>query len=310
MSTAQTMRAAVTTPDGFELRDVDRPVVGSNEVLIEVAAAGINPADWKRRAMPDVSDHGEIIGWDVAGTVVETGPGVTRFEVGHRVFGMPRFPELTGSLAQFVVARSRTVARVPDGVSSVDAGAIPLAGLTAWQALVDTMGLEFGERVLIHAASGGVGHLAVQIAKARGAEVWATASAANHDVVRELGADHLIDYRSQRFEDVATAMDGVLDLVGDGDTATRSLAVLAPGGRLVAISPQLPDPDDLAAAGVTAKFVLVEPDHAGLESLAALMASGALRVLIAEQRPLDAVGELFEIGQRGGPPGKLVAVVS
>lgn len=310
-----TMFAMTTKGDtGFEMTTVDRPQPGPSDVLIEVSAAGINPADWKSRDMPPPGPNAApdtsapaILGWDIAGTVVEVGIGVSRFKVGDRVFGMPCFPAPANAYAQYAVARSREIALVPDGVSLVEAGALPLAGLTAWQTLVDTLQVSDGDRVLIHAASGGVGHLAVQIAKARGAEVWGTASARNHEQLSELGADHLVDYRSERFEDVVSDMDAVLDLVGDGETSTRSLAVLKAGGMLAAISPMLPSAADLDAADVTAQFVLVEPDYASLESLAALMAAGKLRVVIGDQRPMAEMEQLHEIGKRGGPFGKLVA---
>lgn len=311
------MRAAVAQDDGsFELVTVDRPEPLATEVVIEVAAAGVNPVDWKTidgagaRAAAS-ADEPLIVGWDVAGTIVEAGPGVTRFEVGDRVFGMPRFPRPANAYAEYVVAGSREIARTPDALSDVEAGALPLAGLTAWQAVVDTLRVGAGDRLLIHAASGGVGHLAVQIAKARGAEVWASASGSNHDLLRDLGADHLIDYRNERFEDVASDMDAVLDLYGQHANPTRSLATMRRGGRLALIPApdQLPSPDALEAAAVTATWMLVEPDYAALEALAAMATAGALRVVVAETRPLAAVGELHEIGRRGGPPGKLVATI-
>lgn len=231
------MTALITTPErALELATVERPTPGPTEVLIEVAAAGINPVDWKTRQNTPIGEHDpDILGWDVAGEVVEIGAGVTRFAVGDRVFGMPRFPGRANAYAEYVVAGSREVAKVPDGVSDIEAGALPLAALTAWQAVVDTLHLGKGDRVLIHAASGGVGHLAVQIAKARGAEVWGTASAANHATLRELGVDHLIDYKTERFEEIATEMDAVIDLVGLGDHPVRSLQSLRRGGKLVLI---------------------------------------------------------------------------
>ena len=310
-----TMLAMTTTADnGLEESTVPRPTPGGTEVLIEVAAIGINPADWKTRTAPQPPAGpgpvpGTIIGWDVAGTVVEIGPGVTRFAVGDRVFGMPRFPTFAGTYAQFAVARAREIARIPDGVSFEQAGAVPLAGLTAWQALVDTLHISTGDRVLIHAGAGGVGHLAIQIAKHFGAEVWTTASARNHDLLRELGADHLVDYRTEQFDEVVRDMDAVLDLVGDGETARRSLATLRRGGALVAISPFLPTPEEQADAGIDARFMLVEPDYTSLEALAALMASGELRVIIADQLPLTQMAELHDRGERGGSAGKYVATV-
>lgn len=305
----ESMLAAVTSLDGaFEVAEVPRPAAGRGEILIKVAAAGVNPADWGSRQMPDdpSSEPGAILGWDVAGTVTDVGMGVTRFRRGDQVFGMPHFPHPAQAYAQYATARSREMARIPDGVSMLQAGAVPLAGLTAWQALVDTANVGAGSRVLIHAASGGVGHLAVQVAKARGAEVWGTASAAKHEQLRELGADHLINYRSEKFEDVATEIDVVLALGGDQDIGDRSAAVMRRGGRYIAVGAGPMDPDMALAAGVEADFMLVEPDYASLESIGALMASGEVRVVIAEQRPLDRVAELHEIGQSGGPLGKLV----
>lgn len=311
-TTPTPMSVARTTADGgFELAAAERPAAGPTEVLIEVSAAGVNPADWKSREMPGdpAAVPGAILGWDVAGTVVELGVGVTRFELGDRVFGMPRFPGAAHTYAEFATARSREVARVPDDVSIVEAGAVPLAGLTAWQALVDTAGVLGGDRVLIHAASGGVGHLAVQIAKARGAEVWGTASPRNHDKLRELGADHLIDYRTERFEEVATDMDVVLGLGGGPDIPGRSVAALKPGGHYIAVGAPPLDPQAATDAGVQASFLLVEPDYAGLEAIAELMASGELRVVIAAERPLAEMADLHEIGKAGSPLGKLVARV-
>lgn len=312
------MQAIVTTPEGeLELATVPRPQNLAIEVLIETAAVGINPVDWKTagasspaRARFDPAKP-MILGWDVAGTVVAAGLGVTRFSVGDRVFGMPRFPRPAEAYAEYVVAGSREIAKIPDGVSDIAAAAMPLAGLTAWQALVDTLHVSEGDKVLIHAASGGVGHLAVQIAKAHGAEVWATASAAKHDLVRELGADHLIDHRNERFEDVAQNMDMVLDLYAVHDNPTRSLACLKPGGAMVVITPaNMPTAEAIEAAGASVTWMLVEPDYASLEKLGAMMAAGSLRVIVGETRPLAQMAELYEIGKAGSAFGKLVATVT
>lgn len=238
------MNAIVTTKDGdLEFTKVPQPAPLASEVLIKATAIGVNPVDWKTRAAKSPArarfdpSQPMILGWDIAGTVVAAGPGVTRFAVGDRVFGMPRFPHPAEAYAEYVTAGSRQIARIPDDVSDIDAGAVPLAGLTAWQALVDTLQVSDGHRILIHAASGGVGHLAVQIAKAHGAEVWATASATKHDLVRELGADHVIDHHNERFEEIATDMDSVLDLYAMDDNPARSVASLRRGGRMVVISP-------------------------------------------------------------------------
>lgn len=216
---------------------------------------------------------------------------------------MPRFPSPAIAYAEYVVAGSRQVARIPDGTTDVAAGALPLAVLTAWQAVVDTLHIREGSRLQIHAASGGVGHLAVQIAKARGAEVWGTASERNHEALRELGVDHVIDYRSERFEDVATEMDAVIDLVGTADNALRSVRSLRRGGRLVIVpSPSdLPSRKILHAAGVTATWILVEPDYAALEEVARMLEAGTLRVVVGDTRPLDQIAELHAIGEAGPP---------
>ncbi len=312
------MTAIVRADDGtLSVAQVDRPTPGPTEVLIKSAAVGINPVDWKVRANGDVfgtfdPNSPTILGWDVAGEVVETGAGVTRFTVGDRVFGMPRFPRPADAYAEYVVAGSREVARTPDALSDIEAGALPLAVLTAWQSVVDTLDIGDGDRLLVHAASGGVGHLAVQIANARGAEVWGTASERNHDALRDLGVDHVIDYRSQRFEDVATDMDAVLDLVGGAEHAQRSAACLRSGGQLVVVpsGDDLPSDEFLDDAGVSATWILVEPDYAALEEVAQMIEAGTLRVVVGDTRPLTQLAELHEIGEAGGPMGKLAATVS
>ena len=304
-------------PDQLRSTLIPRPEPGPTEALVRVNAAGVNPVDWKTRSGSGVygffdQNNPMVLGWDIAGEVAEVGPGVTRFQVGDRVFGMPRFPKPAGGYAEYVTAPSRQLARTPDNVTDVEAAAVSLAGLTAWQALVDTLDVSESDRVLIHAAAGGVGHLAIQIAKARGAEAWGTASRAKHDLLRNLGLDHPIDYHTQDFTTVATEMDAVLDLVGTDEYPERSLQSLRPGGRLLVIpsAGALPDPKKVDAAGVWAGNMLVEPDQVGLAAIAGLMASGDLRVLIDETRPLPDMSELHRIGETGRTTGKLVATVS
>ena len=304
------------TTGGLEAVRVDRPEPRPTEVLVRATAIGVNPVDWKTRRGAGVRgffppDEPMILGWDIAGVVESVGPGVTRFQVGDRVFGMPAFPDPANAYAEFVGARSRHLARIPDGVSDLVAGALPLAGLTAWQAVVDTLQVTKGTRLLVHAAAGGVGHLAVQIAKARGAEVWGTASAAKHDWLRSIGVDHPIDYRNEDFTRVATEMDAVLDLVGGEESPVRSLASLRRGGQLLTIpSPaDLPAEERLEEAGVSAGWLLVEPDHAGLEALAAMLEDRTLQVVIATTKPLEEMEALHALGEAGRTSGKLVATV-
>jgi len=206
------MRAIVVSefggPEVLQVVDAERPSPIPTEVLVEVHAAGVNPVDWKTRegrgAAGAAGPPPFILGWDVAGVVKEVGRGVTIYEPGDRVFGMPWFPRAAGAYAEFVTAPSRQFARMPDGLAFEQAAALPLAGLTAWQALMDTAQLGNGQTVLINGATGGVGHLAVQIAKARGARVVGTARSENHDFLRELGADECVDYTQVELQDAAS----------------------------------------------------------------------------------------------------------
>ncbi|MFH8581198.1 NADP-dependent oxidoreductase [Streptomyces zaomyceticus] len=306
------MRAVVVEqwggPENLVEREMERPEPGLGEVLVRVHAAGVNPVDWKTRAGGALIEWGPVpaVGWDVSGTVEAVGPGVGIFRPGDEVFGMPLFPRQAGGYAEYVVAPARHLAPKPASLTHVEAAALPLAALTAWQALVDTADVRPGERVLVHAAAGGVGHLAVQIAKARGAHVIGTASAGKHDLVRELGADEVIDYRETRFEDVVSDVDVVLDGIG-GETAERSLKVLRDGGRLIT----LPGPDDVPAArdGVRAAWVLVEPDHLGLREIAALVEQGRLRPVVDLVVPLAEAAKAHAIGEQGRTTGKIVLSV-
>jgi NADPH:quinone reductase-like Zn-dependent oxidoreductase len=301
-------------PEVLELGEAGVPAPLPTEIRVRVAAAGVNPVDWKTRAGAGMAavlgPPPFTVGWDVAGTVDAVGAGVTRFAVGDAVFGMPWFPRAAGAYAEFVTAPSRHFAHRPAGLSEVEAGALPLAGLTAWQCLVDVAHLQPGERVLVHAAAGGVGHLAVQIAKALGAHVIGTASVGKHDLLHDLGADEAVDYRSEAFERVVEPVDLVLDLVG-GETAERSLDVLKPEGRMVCL-PSAAAADAVAAAagrGLRASGMLVEPDGDGLEELARLVDDRRLRVLVAETFPLERASHAHRAGEFGHTTGKLVLTV-
>ncbi|MCX5145249.1 MULTISPECIES: NADP-dependent oxidoreductase [unclassified Streptomyces] len=306
------MRAVVVSqwggPEVLTEVEAERPEPGLNEILVRVHAAGVNPVDWKTRASGGLIGWGEVpmVGWDVSGTVEAVGPGVTLYRAGDEVYGMPHFPRQAGGYAEYVVAPTRHFARKPAALDHVQAAALPLAALTAWQALVDTAGVSAGQRVLVHAAAGGVGHLAVQIAKARGAYVIGTASAGKHELLRELGADEVLDYRTTDFEDAVSDVDIVIDAVG-GDYGQRSLKVLKPGGHLVT----LPGPDGLPAdpQGVHASWVLVEPDLKGLEEIAALADQGLLKPLIDTVLPLEQAAKAHEIGEQGRTTGKIVLTV-
>ncbi|MGI8815963.1 MAG: NADP-dependent oxidoreductase [Pseudonocardia sp.] len=284
------------------------------EIRVRVAAAGVNPVDWKTRAgggMAAVLGHPPIVlGWDVAGVVDALGPGVTRFEVGDPVFGMPWFPRQAGGYAEFITAPSRHFARIPDGLSWVEAAGLPLAGLTAWQCLVDIAGVRPGQRVLVHAAAGGVGHLAAQIALSRGAYVIGTASSAKHRLLGGLGLHEAINYRGTAFEQVVEPVDVVLDLIG-GDVAMRSLDALRPGGLLISL-PSGSAAEAIVAAphrGLRATGMLVEPDGDALEALAELVRSRQLKVLVDATFPLERATEAHRLGERGATTGKLVLTI-
>ena len=220
-----------------------------------------------------------ILGWDVAGVVEEISRSLTRFAPGDRVFGMPWFPRLARAYAEYVTAPARQLARTPDGLTDEQAAGLPLAGLTAWQSLVDIAGVGEGDRVLIHAAAGGVGHLAVQIAKAHGAHVIGTARAPNHDYLRELGVDEPVDYTTTPWEQVVSDVDLVMDLIGTDDYGLRSLETLREGGLLIVLPGGVSETVAAAAEQQRKRTsgIQVEPDYCALESLAALVDEGKLR---------------------------------
>ncbi len=299
---------ALGGPEVLELMEVPRPDPGPTEVLVRVGGAGVNPVDWKtRQGGGNLGQPPFTIGWDVAGVVETVGRGVTRFEPGERVFGMPRFPREAAAYADYVTSPSRQLARIPAGLDDVEAAALPLAGLTAWQALVETADVQPGDRVLILAAAGGVGHLAVQIAKARGAYVIGTARSAKHPFLTELGADETIDYTSEAVEERVRNVDLVLDLVGS-ETSRRALPALRDGGIFITVpSASGVEPlRELAGGRVRVTGILVEPDRAGMEAIAGLAATGALRPHVTRTFPLEQAARAHELGETGRNQGKLV----
>ncbi len=299
-------------PEVLREVEVERPDPGPSQLLVRVHAAGLNPTDWKHRAEGMfLGSPPFVLGWDVSGVVEAIGTGVTLFKPGDEVFGMLPYPYGVGSHADYVTGPTRAFARKPSAVNHVQAGAVPLAALTAWQALVDTADVRSGQRVLIHAAAGGVGHLAVQIAKARGAYVIGTASAGKHEFLRGLGADELVDYREVDFGSAVDDVDVVLDTIGSDDYRTRSLGVLRRGGLLVSILPM--GREELSAeaerAGKRAEVLLVEADHAGMSAIADLVERGELRAEIAGTFPLAEAAKAHEQGETGHVTGKLVLEV-
>jgi NADPH:quinone reductase-like Zn-dependent oxidoreductase len=286
--------------------DAERPTPIPTEILVRVHAAGINPVDWKTRANEVfLGKPPYTLGWDVSGVVEEVGFGSSAFAVGDEVLGMPWFPRAANAYADYVTAPSRQFVRKPAGISHAEAAGLPLAGLTAWQGLVDVAKIQPGHRVLIDAAAGGVGHLAVQIAKARGAYVLGTASAAKHDFLRSIGVDEPIDYHDTTA--TASAVDIVLGLVGERSDL-RWIHSLKPGGILVAVPSGAGDAVGVKAAelGVRVSPMLVEPDQVGLLGLTALIEAGKLRVHVDQTFPLDEVAKAHELGEGGRVTGKIV----
>ncbi|WP_037885406.1 NADP-dependent oxidoreductase [Streptomyces viridochromogenes] len=314
MSTVNTMRAisqdVLGGPEVLKEVEVQRPAPRPNEILVRVRAAGVNPTDWKHRANGGfLGEPPFVLGWDVSGVVEAVGVGVARFEPGDEVFGMLSYPFGHGSHAEYVTAPARAFAHKPASIDHTQAGALPLVSLTAWQALVEYADVRPGQRVLIHAAAGGVGHVAVQIAKARGAYVIGTASAGKHAFLRSLGADELIDYRETDFADAVKDVDVVLDTLG-GETSVRSLRVLRPGGIVVSILPvgSAEFHEEAERLGVRAVRMLVDADRADMQSIVDLIEKGELRAEIAGTFPLADAAEAHALGDTGRTTGKLVLV--
>src|SRR6185437_11185102 len=255
-------------PEVLHYEDAPRPQPQAGEVLVRVHAAGVNPIDWKVREghMKDFWPHTFplILGWDLSGVVEELGKGVSKFKIGDEVYGLPD-PTRGGAYADYIVVRESELALKPKSLHHIRAGAVPLAALTAWQSLFEAGQLQSGQRVLIHAGSGGVGHFAVQLAKWKGAYVFATASTKNQDLLRKLGADEPIDYTQQRFEEIARKIDVVLDTIG-GETQERSWQVLKKGGVLVSLV-QPPSEEKAKELGVRAVFVGGQPNGAQLAEI-------------------------------------------
>ncbi|MFE9556318.1 NADP-dependent oxidoreductase [Streptomyces sp. NPDC006703] len=296
-------------PEVLTMGEAERPTPLPTEILVRVKAIGVNPVEAIIRsgAFPLHGQPPFILGWDVSGVVEHVVPGTSRFKEGDEVFGMPLFPRAAGAYAEYVAAPSRHFARKPAALSHAQAAAIPLAGLTAWQSLVEVAQVGPGQRVLIHAGGGGVGHLAIQIAKAHGAYVITTASAPKHDFLRGLGADEVIDYRAVDFEDAVSGVDTVLELIG-GDYADRSLRTLRPGGLLVTAIAR--SDTALAArtreAGFRFAGVSVEPDYVGLEAMAALADKGLLHPHVHRTLPLTEAPKAHELIESGHVTGKVI----
>jgi NADPH:quinone reductase-like Zn-dependent oxidoreductase len=306
------MKAATLSEYGSDLEvvEVDRPGLPDDSVMIEVHAASINPIDWIVMAgyVQDMLPY-ELpwtVGYDVSGVIVEVGPDVQGFSVGDEVFGRANGMQ-AATMAEYSAVQATDLAIKPSNISHAEAAGIPLAGLTAWQALFDKGGLTAGQRVLIHAGSGGVGTLAIQIAKHSGAWVATTASAKNKDLVENLGADQFIDYSSERFEDVTEKYDLVFDMLGD-ETLKRSFDAVRPGGTIVSIKGDAPE--GLAAErNVTFHSFFMEPNGEQLAEIATLITDGTIHPVLDRTFPLDEVAAAYDYARSGSSNGKVAIAV-
>jgi NADPH:quinone reductase-like Zn-dependent oxidoreductase len=288
--------------------ETQRPTPAHDEVLIKVRAASVNPIDWKLRAghMKEVFPliFPATLGWDISGTIEEAGGEVTQFKRGDEVYALVT----GGGYAEYAVAKATVVAKRPRTLDHVHAAAVPVAGLTAWQALFEVAQLRAGQKVLIHAAAGGVGNFAVQLAKAKGAYVIGTASSKNHPFLRDLGVDQAIDYQKTRFEDAVNEVDVVLDTVG-GKTQERSFKVLKKGGILVSLV-QPPPQESATKYGVRALFYGGHASASDLAEIAKLIDEGKVKTVVETILPLAEARRAHELSETGHARGKIVLKVA
>ena len=296
-------------PDVLKLEEVPRPVPKEEEALVRVIASGVNPADPLTLSGKFAKDWGThlplIPGYEIAGIVEKTDAKVTSLKAGDAVYGYPTFG---GGWAEYITVKEWEVAPKPKSLSFAEAAAVPMGALTAWQALVNEAQLREGQTILIHGGSGGVGSFAIQIAKARGARVIATASTDNQDLLKQLGADVAIDYTKQKFEDIAKDVDCVLDPVGK-DTLARSYAVVKKGGIILALVAR-PDPEQLKKHEIRAVGVWVKPNAKDLSEIARLIDAGKIKPIVTQIRPLNEAIAAEQQAETHHTRGKVVLRIS
>ena len=295
----------------LKLDQIEKKFPGANEILIKIASSSINPLDWKVKEghLKEMLklELPQTLGWDLAGTVEAIGQDVTDFKVGDKVYGMPEISnDSPGTFSEYSTVKTSEMSIMPEKANLNSAGAYPLATLTAWQCLNEPTQLKKGQRVLIHAGAGGVGHFAIQIAKAAGAYVITTASQKNYDFLKDLGADEVIDYTSVNFEDVVSNIDIVLDSIG-GKVSFNSLKVLNKGGNLVSIlgfSKELAE--KAKTKGINSKATIVRPNKEHLEDISKLINEGQLKVHVANTFKLEELAAAFDESKTGRVRGKIV----
>lgn len=309
----QTMRAVLVRhygePSVAKPEQIPRPEPKENEILVHVLASGVNPADpliVSGKYAKEFGTHLPLIpGYDVCGIIEKTGPKVTKLHVGDRVYAYLLWG---GGWADYAISNESEAALAPKSLTAIEAAAVPLAALTAWQALVDTAHLQAGQTVLIHGGSGGVGSFAIQIAKARGAKVIATASTANQDFLKQLGADVAVDYKTAKFEDVAHNVDVVLDPVGH-DTLRRSYAVVRKDGIIVSLVAR-PDPAALDRYGIRGQSVASKPNARELEEISRLIEAKRIKPIVTEALPLREAVKALQQASSHHTRGKVVLKVA
>ena len=300
--------------DNLQFIDVAKPIIKNNEVLVKTVSLSINPVDYKVRSTDGAlnwilgADRPAIIGWDLSGTVVEIGDAVTDFKIGDAVFGMANFPGKGNAYAEFVAVPAAHLTLKPANISHPEAAAATLAALTAWQTLVEIGNVKKGNKVLIHAASGGVGHYATQIAKHFGAHVIGISSAKNKEFVLQNGADIHIDYTTENFQEIVSDVDFVLDTLG-GDTILKSLDVIKQGGTIVSIASSNLSDEELEKAklkDVNLSFLLVHSSGENMLQISQLMEKGILKSHVSKTFSFDEMGEAHLYLEKGRTVGKIV----
>lgn len=296
-------------------KDIPTPSIKDDEVLIQSKALSINPVDIKTRSGKGMANRIKdlmpvVLGWDVSGIVVETGKSVTRFKVGDEVFGMVNFPGLGNAYAEYIAAPASHLALKPANITHEAAAAATLAALTAWQAIVTEAKVQPGQRVLIQAAAGGVGHFAVQIAKHFGAYVVGTSSAANKAFVLGLGADEHIDYHTQPLDAAGNDYDFVLDPIS-GDNIERSFDVVKKGGIALSIVSAFADlvKEKAIAKGINGYFFMVSPNEKDIQSIADLLAKGIIQSHVSKTFPFEEMAAAHEALATGRTLGKIIVTI-
>ncbi|MGC3980420.1 MAG: NADP-dependent oxidoreductase [Steroidobacteraceae bacterium] len=321
---AVTMQAVVMQDGKVSLREVTRPTAKAGEVLVKIRAAGVHPIHWKMASgysgpprasnapipagapsMPPANSAPRVVGADYAGVVAAVGSGVTTFKVGDAVIA-----NSGEGYAEYAVAKAEDVVLKPSKLSFAEAAALPGVAVTVWNSIVDVANIKVGQKILIHGAAGGTGSSAVQIAKARGAYVIGTASARNHDYLRSIGADQVIDYNTERFEDRVSNVDVVLN-TANLETATRSIKVVKKGGYLMSIA-GIPDEQECAAAGITCAVRDMESPTSSprvMQEILQLVQAGKYSVNVDKTFPLSAYQQAWDYGKLGHTRGKIVLTV-